>query len=64
MQNALTGKYQGDMPHNWASAECIRYLRHIGRLKLTGITGSAYKENGGIVEVDPAMTRWTATWSA
>ncbi len=22
-------KYIGDMPHNWASAECIRYLRHI-----------------------------------
>ncbi len=21
-------KYIGDMPHNWASAECIRYLRH------------------------------------
>ena len=21
--------YIGDMPHNWASAECIRYLRHM-----------------------------------
>jgi len=21
-------RYVGDMPHNWASAECIRYLRH------------------------------------
>lgn len=21
--------YVGDMPHNWASAECIRYLRHM-----------------------------------
>ncbi len=22
-------EYVGDMPHNWASAECIRFLRHI-----------------------------------
>ena len=22
-------RYIGDMPHNWASAECIRYLRHM-----------------------------------
>ena len=22
-------KFIGDMPHNWASAECIRYLRHM-----------------------------------
>ena len=23
------GSYIGDMPHNWASAECILYLRHM-----------------------------------
>ena len=28
LQNALLGDLWGDMPHNWASAECIRYLRH------------------------------------
>ena len=28
LQNALVGDLWGDMPHNWASAECIRYLRH------------------------------------
>jgi hypothetical protein len=28
LQNALVGQDWGDMPHNWASAECIRYLRH------------------------------------
>jgi hypothetical protein len=28
LQNALIGGAWGDMPHNWASAECIRYLRH------------------------------------
>lgn len=28
LQTALVGDYWGDMPHNWASAECVRYLRH------------------------------------
>lgn len=28
LQGSLTAAYVGDMPHNWASAECIRYLRH------------------------------------
>lgn len=28
LQRALAGQDWGDMPHNWASAECIRYLRH------------------------------------
>ena len=27
--NALAGQDWGDMPHNWASAECVRYLRHM-----------------------------------
>ncbi len=45
LQNALLGSYVGDMPHNWASAECIRYMRHIFALEdgadlrlLAGIT--------------------------
>ena len=29
LQHALLGQDWGDMPHNWASAECIRYLRHM-----------------------------------
>jgi hypothetical protein len=29
LQNALVGDNWGDMPHNWASAECVRYLRHM-----------------------------------
>ena len=29
LKGSLTALYVGDMPHNWASAECIRYLRHI-----------------------------------
>jgi len=28
LERALVGQNWGDMPHNWASAECIRYLRH------------------------------------
>jgi hypothetical protein len=28
LQRALAGQDWGDMPHNWASAECVRYLRH------------------------------------
>ena len=45
LQNALVGSYVGDMPHNWASAECIRYTRHMLALEdathlrlLAGIT--------------------------
>ena len=29
LQHALAGQDWGDMPHNWASAECVRYLRHM-----------------------------------
>ncbi len=45
LQDALVGSYVGDMPHNWASAECIRYIRHMFALEdglslrlLAGIT--------------------------
>ncbi|MGA3334180.1 MAG: hypothetical protein ABSC62_08455 [Terracidiphilus sp.] len=46
LQNALVSSYVGDMPHNWASAECIRYVRHMLALEngrhlrlLAGVTG-------------------------
>ena len=29
IRGSLTADYVGDMPHNWASAECILYLRHM-----------------------------------
>jgi hypothetical protein len=29
LRDALISMFWGDMPHNWASAECIRYLRHM-----------------------------------
>lgn len=29
VRGSLTAEYIGDMPHNWASAECVLYLRHM-----------------------------------
>jgi hypothetical protein len=36
LQHALAGQDWGDMPHNWASAECVRYLRHMLALEDAG----------------------------
>jgi hypothetical protein len=51
LQRALLGENWGDMPHNWASAECIRYLRHMLVLEddrklrlLAGLMASDLKE--------------------
>ncbi len=47
LQHALVGQNWGDMPHNWASAECVRYLRHMLALEdgkslrlLNGVTSA------------------------
>lgn len=47
LQRALIGQDWGDMPHNWASAECVRYLRHMLALEdgrslrlLNGVTSA------------------------
>jgi hypothetical protein len=47
LHGSLTADYVGDMPHNWASAECILYLRHMLALEdghalrlLAGIGGA------------------------
>ena len=29
IRGSLAANYVGDMPHNWASAECVLYLRHM-----------------------------------
>jgi hypothetical protein len=29
LRGSMTAGYVGDMPHNWASAECVLYLRHM-----------------------------------
>jgi hypothetical protein len=64
LQHALVGQDWGDMPHNWASAECIRYLRHRlvleddTRLRLLeGIVGTGIRTNE-ICELDNTPTRF------
>jgi len=56
LQNALVRTYVGDMPHNWASAECIRFVRHMlaledgGHLRLlAGITAAELDSGEGYV---------------
>jgi hypothetical protein len=46
LRNSLVAEYWGDMPHNWASAECILFLRHMFAIEdgsalrlLTGCAG-------------------------
>jgi hypothetical protein len=53
LQRALVGQDWGDMPHNWASAECVRYLRHMLALEdgqslrlLEGITAAEIVSSG------------------
>ncbi|MGI8906239.1 MAG: hypothetical protein ACR2IE_07095 [Candidatus Sumerlaeaceae bacterium] len=59
LRGSFTGALIGDMPHNWASAECIRYLRHMLALEdgvklrlLAGITDSelSYDSSYSITE--------------
>ena len=52
LQHALLGQDWGDMPHNWASAECVRYLRHMLLLEdgvhlrfLEGMASPAFDES-------------------
>ncbi len=54
----------GDMPHNWASAECIRFLRHMMILEdatdlhlFKGI-GLPDLENGKLLSLSYSPTRW------
>jgi hypothetical protein len=56
LQHALVGQDWGDMPHNWASAECVRYLRHMLALEdgqnlrlLEGITAAELNGSGAYV---------------
>jgi hypothetical protein len=56
LQHALVGQDWGDMPHNWASAECVRYMRHMLALEdgkslrlLNGITAAELTPNSPYV---------------
>jgi hypothetical protein len=50
LRGSLTADYVGDMPHNWASAECVLYLRHMLALE----DGQALRLLAGIGEADLA----------
>jgi hypothetical protein len=58
LEDSLVLTYVGDMPHNWASAECIRYLRHMLALE----DGSHLRLLAGITaaELAPAKPYWLA----
>lgn len=135
LRGSLVARYIGDMPHNWASAECVLYLRHMlaledgpalrllpgigdidllpnepynlagsptrfgrvtlrlepedrgrawrlafdradgptpasvrlppmlgSRLSLVDVSGASYRRTGDTVEIDPAVSSWTAIW--
>jgi hypothetical protein len=50
LRGSLTADYVGDMPHNWASAECVLYLRHMLALE----DGQTLRLLAGIGEADLA----------
>ena len=64
LRGALIGKPVGDMPHNWASAECILFLRHMlaledGRtLRLLAGLGGPELEPGEPYRLDETPTRF------
>jgi len=133
LRGSVVHRYVGDMPHNWASAECIRYLRHMlafedgqdlrllagigagqlaagepyavtgtptrfGRLnlelephgagwrmkferlagpapgvvqipgmlgdraRLSGVSGAKFRQEDGLILVEPSARSWTAEW--
>jgi len=64
LHGSLTADYVGDMPHNWASAECVRYLRHMlaledGRaLRLLAGVGDPELASGEPLSVVQSPTRF------
>jgi hypothetical protein len=63
-RGSLTADYFGDMPHNWASAECVLYLRHMlaledGRnLRLLAGVGDFELAGGAPLSVGQSPTRF------
>jgi len=64
IRGSLTADYVGDMPHNWASAECILYLRHMLALEdglalrlLTGV-GEFELSQGEPLSIAQSPTRF------
>ncbi len=64
LRKSMVAQYVGDMPHNWASAECVRYLRHMIALEdgetlrlLEGITDGELS-TGGPFAIEHSPTRF------
>jgi hypothetical protein len=64
LQGLKDENFIGDMPHNWASAECIRYLRHMlvledeKTLRLFQGIGLPEMEAGKKMELIDTPTKW------
>lgn len=64
LQDAPVFDYIGDMPHNWASAECVRYLRHRiileeeANLSLALGIGLSDLDSGAPFGFDYSPTKW------
>ncbi len=57
LRGGLVSGYWGDMPHNWASAECILYLRHMYALE----DGARLRLLAGVSDLEDAELRQTPT---
>jgi len=64
LRGSLTADYVGDMPHNWASAECILYLRHMlaledgATLRLLAGIGDSELAEGEVLSLVQSPTRF------
>jgi hypothetical protein len=64
LQGIKDPDFIGDMPHNWASAECIRYFRHMmileddKALRLFSGVGSPELFGGKKLELIDSPTKW------
>src|SRR6266568_1069696 len=64
LQHALVAQDWGDMPHNWASAECVRYLRHRllledgSRMRLLAGMIPANFQSGEVLRLEQTPTRF------
>jgi hypothetical protein len=62
LQHALVGQDWGDMPHNWASAECVRYLRHMLVLEdgpnMRLLEGVTHNDSGSVFRLERTPTRF------
>ena len=62
LRGSVLSDYVGDMPHNWASAECILFLRHMLALEDGGTLRLLQGIGGGeIAHNDPYVMRGTPT---